>query len=168
VKNRRQDRTQKEEQKSKRCVFKNPSVPPKKERTTAARYIPLSMQDPPLMPRSAIQYPNPAPQILGPSKPIPTPFLSYLAAILRTLTALKAALAPLLTHKATTQRRQTRRQTTPVLFLLARRLLRRRLLVLHRLLLALRRVVAHGLLGRVALLRVAALAAVAVWRVSKR
>lgn len=85
----------------------------------------------------------------------------HLATILGTLTALKTALTPLFTHKATTQRRQTRRQTTPVLLLLARRLLRRRLLVLHRRLLALRRVVAHGLLGRVALLRVVGLAAVA-------
>jgi hypothetical protein len=95
------------------------------------------------------------------------PPFPHLATVLRALTALKTALAPFLAHKATTQRRQTRRQATPVLLLLARRL-RRRLLVLHRLLLALRRVVAHGLLGRVAallrgvLLRVTALAAVAI------
>jgi hypothetical protein len=77
--------------------------------------------------------------------PLPNPFArrcssDHLTAILRTLAAIRTALASLLTNKATAQRRQTRRQTPAILLLLGRR----RLLVL----LALRGSVVHLLLGR--------------------
>jgi hypothetical protein len=78
---------------------------------------------------------NPFPPAISPK------CLSSLAAVLSTLAAIRAALAPLLTHKATTQRRQTRRQASPILLLTRWR----RLLVLH--LLALGRAVVHLLLG---------------------
>jgi hypothetical protein len=80
----------------------------------------------------------------------------HLAAISRTLAAIRTALASLLAHKAAAQHRQARSQAAPVLLLLWRRAL----LILH--LLALRRVVHLRLLLLLGVLHAALGSAVTV------